>query len=130
MERQQDERALGDLFTELARETSTLVRQEMALAKIEMTRKVTQVGRDVTTIGVGGAIAYAGLLALIAGLIVVLGQFIPLWLSALLVGLAFAGAGYVLIQQGLSALKRADLTPRETLATLKEDSEWAKDQIK
>jgi putative superfamily III holin-X len=130
MEQQRDERSLGELFAELARETSTLVRQEVALARTEMTQKATQVGRDAGVIGIGGAIAYAGLLAVVAALILLLGQYIPLWLSALIVGLVVAGAGYVLIQRGLSALKRADLTPRETIATLKEDAEWAKDQTK
>jgi hypothetical protein len=130
MQQQRDERSLGELFAELARETSTLVRQEVALARTEMTQKATQVGRDVGVIGVGGAIAYAGLLAIVAAVILGLGQFIPLWLSALIVGLVVAGVGYVLIQRGLSALKRANLTPQETIATLKEDAEWAKEQTK
>jgi hypothetical protein len=130
MEQQRDERSLGELFAELAHETSTLVRQEVALARTEMTQKVTQVGRDAGVIGVGSAVAYAGLLAIVAALILGLGQFIPLWLSALIVGLVVAGIGYVLIQRGLDALKRANLTPSETIATLKEDAEWAKDQTK
>ena len=36
MDQQRDERSLGDLFAELASETSTLVRQEMALVKTEI----------------------------------------------------------------------------------------------
>jgi len=130
MERQRDERSLGELFAELARETSTLVRQEVALAKTEVTQKASLVGRDVGRIGVGGAIAYAGLLALIGAVILILGLFLPLWLSALIVGLVVAGIGYALIQQGVSALKRAELTPRQTIETLKEDAEWAKEQTK
>lgn len=130
MELRRDERSLGELFAELAQETSTLVRQEVALAKTEMTQKATQVGRDVGVIGMGGAIAYAGLLAIVGALILLLGQFIPLWLSALIVGLVVAGIGYVLVQRGISALKRVDLTPRATVASLKEDAEWAKDQTK
>ncbi|MBK9714191.1 MAG: phage holin family protein [Kouleothrix sp.] len=128
MQQQRDERSLGELFAELARETSTLVRQEVTLARTEMTQKVSQVGRDVGVIGVGGAVAYAGLLAVIAALILGLGQLIPLWLSSLIVGFVVAAVGYILIQRGLSALKRADLTPRETVETLKEDQEWVKDQ--
>jgi hypothetical protein len=130
MERQREERSLGDLFAELARETSTLVRQEVALAKTEMTQKAAEVGRDAGMIGAGGAVAYAGFLAILAALIVGLGQFMPMWLSALIVGLVVAAVGYVLIQRGLSALKRANLAPRETIETLKEDVEWAKDQTK
>src|ERR1044071_5462470 len=99
MTERKEERSLGELFAELANETSTLVRQEVELAKTEITQKATQAGRDVGMIGAGGAIAYAGLLAVMAAIIVVLGQFIPLWLSALIVGLVVIGIGYAFIQQ-------------------------------
>jgi len=59
-----------------------------------------------------------------------LGQIIPLWVSALLVGILVIIVGFVVVQSGLGALKRASLTPRETIQTLKEDAEWAKEQTK
>jgi len=130
MEQQREERSLGELFTDLARETSTLVRQEVALARTEITQKATEIGRSSGKIGIGGAIAYAGFLAIVAALILGLGQLIPLWLSALIVGLVVAGVGYAVLQSGVSALKRANLAPQETIESLKEDAEWAKDQMK
>lgn len=130
MQPQRDERSIGDLFAELARETSTLVRQEVQLAKTEMTQKVTSAGKDAGMIGAGGALAYAGLLAVLAAVIIGLGQLIPMWLSALIVGLVVIGVGYMLVQQGLNALKRIDPTPRQTMETLKEDTEWAKEQTR
>ncbi len=123
-----DERSLGELFSELAQETSTLVRQEVQLAKTEMGQKASRVGKDVGFLAAGGAVAYAGLLAVLAGVIVLVGQVIPMWLSALLVGLVVAGVGYFLVRRGLEALKREDLAPRQTIETLKEDQQWAKDQ--
>ena len=125
-----DDRTLGELFSELAQETSTLVRQEVNLAKTEMTQKASSVGKDVGFLAAGGAVAYAGLLAILAGLIVLLGQVIPMWLSALLVGLAVAAVGYFLVKKGLDALKREDLAPRQTMETLKEDGQWIKDQTR
>jgi hypothetical protein len=130
MEQQRDGRSLGELFGELARETSALMRQEVELAKTELTQKATRVGKDASVIGAGGAIAYAGFLAVMAAMILALGQLMPLWLSALLVGLVIGAIGYFLIQKGRNDLKRADLTPRETIESLKEDTEWAKEQIK
>ena len=125
-----DDRSLGELFSELAQDTSTLVRKEVQLAKIEMSQKASRVGKDVGFLAVGGAVAYAGLLAVLAGVIVLLGQVIPMWLSALLVGLVVAGVGYFLVRRGLDALKREDLAPRQTIETLKEDQQWAKDQMR
>jgi hypothetical protein len=128
MQRQEDTRSLGELFSELANETTTLVRQEIQLAKTEMTQKATEAGKDVGLIGAGGALAYAGLLALLAAAILGLGQLIPMWLSALIVGLVVVGIGYLLVQRGLTALKQIDPTPRQTIQTLQEDKEWVKEQ--
>jgi hypothetical protein len=47
-----------------------------------------------------------------------------IWASALLVGLIVAAIGGYLIWQGLQNLKREDLTPRETVETIKEDAQW------
>ncbi len=125
-----NDRSLGELFSELAQDTSTLVRQEMTLAKTEMSQKASRVGKDVGFLAAGGAVAYAGLLAVLAGIIVLLGQIIPMWLSALLLGLVVAGVGYFLVRKGLEALKREDLAPRQTIETIKEDGQWAKDQTR
>jgi hypothetical protein len=125
-----DDRSLGELFSELAQDTSTLVRKEVQLAKTEMSQKASRVGKDVGFLAAGGAVAYAGLLAIISGIIVLVGQVIPMWLSALLVGLVVAGVGYFLLRRGLDALKREDLAPRQTIETLKEDGQWAKDQTR
>jgi uncharacterized membrane protein HdeD (DUF308 family) len=78
----------------------------------------------------GGAVAYSGLLAILAGVIILLDDVMPLWLSAVLVGLIAIGVGYFLVRRGLDALKREDLTPRQTIETLKEDKVWAKDQTR
>ena len=131
MQQTNDERSLGDLFGDLARDMGTLVGQEVALARTELTEKATQVGKDVAMLAVGGLVAYAGLLAIIASVIVLIAdRGVPLWASALIVGGIVALIGYLLVQRGISALKRQDLTPRQTLESLKEDTQWAKEQVR
>lgn len=119
------DRSLGELFGELVQDLTTLVRQELDLAKTEMTQKAGRVGMHVGFLAAGGAVAYAGLLAIVAALILLLGQLgLAWWVSALLVGLVVAGAGAFLVMRGLKALKEEDFTPRETMKTiddLKED---------
>jgi len=130
MQDTKDDRSLGELFAELTREMGTLVRAEVELARVELTQKATRVGKDIGFLAAGAAVAYAGLLAILAAVIFGLAALgVPWWLSALLVGLVVAGVGYALVQRGLSALKREDLTPRQTIETLKEDKDWAKEQI-
>jgi len=129
MQQRNEEPSLGELFASLARDTSTLVRKEVELAKTEMTTKATDLGKHAGMLGAGGAVAYGGFLAVLAGLILLVGRAIPMWLSALIVGIVVVGIGYLLIQRGLTAIKHADLTPRQTIETLKEDTAWAKDQV-
>ena len=128
MQGPRDDRSLGELFAELAQETSTLVRQEVNLAKTEMSQKVSRAGRHAGVLAAGGALAYAGLLAILAAVIVLLDNVMPLWVSAALVGVVVAVVGYLLIRRALDALEREDFAPRETIETLKEEQRWAKGQ--
>jgi Putative Actinobacterial Holin-X, holin superfamily III len=131
MQGQQDNRSLGELFSDLARETGTLVRQEVELAKTEMTQKATRVGKDIGFLVAGGAVAYAGFLGILAAIAIGLGQLgVPWWLAALLVGVVVAAVGAFLVQRGLSALRRESLAPERTVTTIKEDVEWVKAQAK
>ena len=130
MQDRKEDRSLGDLFAELLQETSTLVRQEVALARTEMTQAASQAGKYIGFLAIGGAIAYGGFLAIMAAVILLVAAVLPWWLSALLVGLVVAGIGYFLIRKGLDALKQADLAPRQTIETLKEDAAWAKQQMR
>jgi len=119
-----DERSLGDLFSELADETKTLISQELELAKTEMTEKAQHVGKSVAFLAAGGFVAYAGVLAILAAIILVLSQVIPTWVAALVVGVVVALIGYLVLQKGLRDLKTANLKPEKTMASLKESKEW------
>ena len=124
------DKPLGELFSDLASEMSNLVRQEVELAKVEVGQKAKHVGRNIGYLVVGGAIAYAALLAVIAAIILLLDRVMPNWGAALLVGVVVAGIGWLLIGKAVSALQQTDVTPRETVETLKEDAAWMKQQIK
>ena len=129
MSGQQDNRSLGELFSALAADTGTLVRQEVELAKTEMTQKATRVGKDIGFLLAGGAVAYAGFLAILAAIAIGLGQLgLPWWVATLLVGLVVAGIGGFLVLRGISALRQETPLPQQTIDTLKEDAEWAKAQ--
>jgi len=120
--------SLGELFSNLTREMTALVRQEIALATTEVGRNVSQAGRSIGILAMGGLVAYAGLLAIVAAVIILLAHVIEWWLAALLVGIAVAGIGYLLVRRALTALQHLDFAPHQTVATLKEDLAWAKDQ--
>ncbi len=124
-----DDRSLGDLFAELSRDATTLIRKEFELAKAEMSANFARLGRHAAYIAVGGALAYVGLLTIVAAVVVIL-QVLGLtwWASTLIVGIVVLLVGYLLVQRGLSALQRDRLTPTETIETLKENAAWARGQ--
>lgn len=129
LQRTRDDRSLGELFSDLAREISTLVRQEATLAKAELGEKASRVGTNLASLAAGGAIAYAGLLGILAAIIVLLAEAgLAWWASALLVGVVVAAIGGFLVMKGINSLKEMDLAPRQTLESLKEDAQWAREQ--
>lgn len=124
-----DERTLGELFGDLSRETNTLIRQEVALAKSELTTKATRLGKDAGMLAAGGALAYAGLLALIAAAIIGLAHAITWWLSALIIGVIVLLIAGGLMWRGMTAMRQEKIAPEQTLQSLKEDAQWAKNQM-
>jgi Putative Actinobacterial Holin-X, holin superfamily III len=125
-----ENKPLGDLFGDLASEMSNLVRQEVALARVEISQKAKYAGKNIGYLVVGGAVAYAALLAVLAAVIMLLDKVMPAWGAALLVGVVVAAIGWLLIGKAMSALQQMEVTPRETVETLKEDAAWMKQQIK
>jgi uncharacterized membrane protein YqjE len=126
------ERSLGDLFAELSRDTSTLIRKEFELAQVEMSRKLSHAARQVAFLLVGAAVVYAGLLALVAGLVLILVRMgaAPSWAAALIVALAVLAIGGLLVGRSISALRAASLVPTKTIQSVRETTEWAKDQAR
>jgi hypothetical protein len=134
-----EERSLGDLFSELASETGTLVRQEVALAQVELTNKATKVGKNVGFLVAGGAVGYTALLVILAAIVIGLTQLIhaitdwqiitSAWIAAAVVGIVVGIIAYSLITNALAKLKNTDLAPRETVETIKEDAQWLKNQV-
>ena len=122
--------SVGDLLGSLVKETGTLVRQEIHLASTEMGHKAKSAALDMGMVGVGGALAHAGLLSLICAVVLALGAFVPVWVSALAIGIVAIGGGYALVHRGLKALRELDPVPQKTLQTLQQDKIWMKEQLR
>jgi len=107
-----------------------LVRQEVQLAKTEINQKISRATRDVVSLATGGLVTWAGALALVAGIILVLTEVagLPAWSAALAVGATLGVTGFVMVRNGLRGLKRIDPTPERTVRTIKDDIQWAKEQ--
>jgi uncharacterized membrane protein YqjE len=127
----QGDRPVGELMSELAEQTSTLVRQELALARAELTEKGRTAGVGMGLIGGGGGLALFAFGALTASVILLLDQAMAAWLAALVVAVLYAAVAAALALRGKERIEESTPpVPEQTIETLKEDLEWAKTQTR
>jgi uncharacterized membrane protein YqjE len=120
------ERPIGELVKDLSSQTSTLVRQEIQLARAELQQKGKLAGKGA---GMLGGAALAGLLALgalTAGLIALLDKAMETWVAALIVMALWAIVALVLAKAGQRSLQKVTPPAPQTVETVKEDIQWAK----
>ena len=124
--------SIGDLFRRLTTDTGELIRQEASLAKAEIRETGSKLAGDAREIGIAIGLALAGSLALVAFLVIGLGNLLGdrYWLSALIVGLVATGVGMMLAKNAVNDMKNRSLKPQQTIDTLKEDKAWAGQQAR
>ena len=124
------DKSLGELFGDLTRETSTLVRQEVQLAKTELSQKAAIVGKSAALAVAGALLGLGAFGAFVSMLILLLSNYVAPWIAALIVTVVLGGLAAALALAGIGAIKKASLAPKHTVETLKEDVQWAKEQAK
>lgn len=122
-------KSLGELFTDLSRDMGSLMRKEVQLAKTEMSENISRTVKNAVLLLVAAIFVIFALFALIVAAICGLSTIVAPWLAALIVAGALLVVAGVLAMIGLKALKKASLAPKETVRTLQEDVQWAKQQI-
>ena len=124
-----EERSLRDLFAELFRDVTGLVRQEIALARRETSEKLTQLGIGIAALGIGALLAFAGLLVLLDALVLKLSERMDPALAALIVGGIVAAIGIFLLVRGKNSMTAANLAPTRTADSLRRDAELVRDKV-
>ena len=120
------ERGIGELVKDLASQTSTLVRQEIKLAQAEMTEKGKKAGLGAGMFGGAGVFGLVALGTFSAVLIAALAKAMDVWLAALIVTVLWLALAAVLGMAGKNALQKATPPAPQTVETVKEDIQWAK----
>lgn len=124
------EPSIGELLSRITSDTSELVRAEMKLARAELRQMGSTVAKDAAKVGVGLGLGLAGALALVAFLVIAVGDLLNnYWLGALLVGLVFAAVGALLARNAVADVKRRGLKPERTIESLQETTAWAKREL-
>ena len=123
-------RGTGPLLRSIVADLSTLVTKQIELAKQELGEMV---GTRAKAIGVFGAAAVLGLFVIgFAGMAgaEALALVLPRWAAMLIVGAVFALLAVIAVFVARSWLRSSASKPDLTTESLKEDVEWAKQQLR
>ena len=120
------DRPIGELVKDLSAQTSTLVRKEIELAKAELQEKGKVAGKGAGMLAGAAVFGLLAMGALTAALIALLDKAMATWVAALIVMALWAIVALVLAKSGQKSLKRATPPAPQTVETVKEDIQWAK----
>jgi uncharacterized membrane protein YqjE len=122
-----EDASIGELLSATTRDLSSLFRSEVELAKVEVREEARKAGRAGAMFGGAGLLGYLGLTLLAFAAAWGLSEVVPEGVAFLIVAVVVLAVAAVL---ALIAKKRmAEVEgPRQTIETLQEDVQWAKQQ--
>jgi uncharacterized membrane protein YqjE len=121
-----EQRSLGQLFSDATRDLGQLIRQEVELAKTETREEIRQATRAGAMFGVAAVLAFVALLLASFAVAWGLAEVMPAGVAFLIVALVFGGVAFAAFQKARQRIQQVDPVPRETVDTIKEDVEWVK----
>lgn len=125
-----EDESIGKLIGEVAGDVSKLFRQEVALAKAELKEEAAKAGKAGGMLAGAGFAGYMVAVLLSLALVFALDAVMPLGWAAVVVAVIWAIIGGVLYAMGRNRMKDVDPVPRQTVETLREDAQWARDQTR
>ena len=120
------DRPIGELVKDLSSQTSTLVRKEIELARAELQQKGKVAGKGAGMLAGAAVFGLLAMGALTAALIALLDKAMATWVAALIVMALWAVVALVLAKAGQKSLQQAAPPAPQTVETVKEDIQWAK----
>jgi uncharacterized membrane protein YqjE len=123
------DQGLGDLFSRLTEDLSTLVRDEVELAKVEINQSVENAKTAGVSIGAAGLLGLMAFVMLSFAAAWGLAEVVPTGVAFVIVGAAYGLVALALLALGRQKIKAAKPVPEQTVETLKEDVAWAKQQM-
>lgn len=124
----QPERSLGELFGEMTRDFSTLIRKEVELAKVELKEEASTASKAGAMLGGAAVVGLVAFIILSMTAAFALDTFLWRWVAFLIVTVVLAAVAGVLASIGKKRLAAVNPTPEMTVQTLKEDAQWLKEQ--
>ncbi len=123
------ERSITDVVQGIIGDVQEIVRSEVRLARSEIVTELDKLKAAAPLLIAGGAVAVLALLFLIWTIVFALAVVLPMWAAALIVTALLAVMGGITTTAGVKKLRQIN-PPERTIATVKENVQWAKQQVK
>lgn len=105
-----------------------LAKLEVQRGRQEMARNLGHLKGGIIKLAIAAALAVTFLIALVAFIMAVL-VVIGLWWVALIALVILVAIAGLLVWRGIKQVSSTSFTPEETIASVKEDLEWAKNRL-
>jgi uncharacterized membrane protein YqjE len=106
-----------------------LVRGEIQLAKTELKEDASAAGKGIGFLVAGALIGVVALVFVALTAAALLDKWMQTWIAVGIVTLVLILIAAILAMSGKNKLSASNMKPEQTIASLKEDQEWAKQQI-
>ena len=124
-----DDRPLSELLSDVTTEVATLFRNEVELAKAETTEQVSRAAKAGGMLGAAAVIGFLDLILFSFALAWALSEVVPEGVAFAIVGVLFAVVAGVLALAGKKRLAAVNPVPNQTVQTLRDDVQVAKDSF-
>lgn len=126
----EQDRPISAVVSDIVGDLQSIVRGEVRLAKAELREELGKAKRGAVLLVAGGLILTAALGCLLLAAIYGLATVWPPWAAALAVGLGVGLLGAALAFSGKKQIGAVELPPQKTVASVKENLQWAKSRMK
>ena len=128
-DRTESNESIGSILSGLLGDLQGMVRGEIALARAEVKEDVSAVGKAVTSLAAAAFLGLTGFIFLMLGATYLLNIWMRMWIAAAIVGAILLLIAAILGMNGKGKLSATNLRPDQTIASVKETTEWAKQQM-
>jgi uncharacterized membrane protein YqjE len=126
----QNGRSMGEILQDIIADVQEIVRSEFRLAKAEVQQETAKVARSGIPLIVGLLLGLYALGFILLAAVHALSIVVAAWLAALIVGFVVGIVSLILINIGRNRLKGVKVVPEKTIGTVKENVQWARNQIR
>ncbi len=124
-----EDRSLSELLSDVTSEIAMLFRKEVELARVETSEQVSRAAKAGGMLGAAAVIGFLDLILFSFALAWALSEIVPEGVAFAIVAVLFAIVAGALAMAGKKRLANVNPMPNQTVQTLKQDVQVAKDSF-